>query len=90
MTNRWYILVVPLVIAMSSFVMGYFMVYLTMMDEYLERLHGYSPDMAELYFTIAMALLPVGAFVGIASPTQPPSFTERSWRRTAKIRSCAS
>lgn len=34
-TNRWYILMVPLVIAMSSFVMGYFMVYLTMMDEYL-------------------------------------------------------
>lgn len=32
-TRKWFIFMVPLVIAMSSFVMGYFMVYLTMMEE---------------------------------------------------------
>jgi hypothetical protein len=76
MTNRWYILVVPLVIAMSSFVMGYFMVYLTMMEDYLQRLHAYSQGQSELYFTIAMSLLPIGAFIGITFPTQLLSFMD--------------
>lgn len=65
--NKWFIFLVPLVIAMSSFVMGYFMVYLTMMEDYLQKLHAYSNQQSELYFTLTMALLPAGAFVGIPS-----------------------
>ena len=64
-TRKWFIFMVPLVIAMSSFVMGYFMVYLTMMEEYLQKIHQYSQEESEMYFTIATALLPVGAFAGI-------------------------
>jgi hypothetical protein len=42
--NKWFIFVIPLIIAMSSFVMGYFMVYFTMMEDYLKELHNYTAE----------------------------------------------
>jgi glucan phosphoethanolaminetransferase (alkaline phosphatase superfamily) len=87
-THKWFIFMMPLVIAMSSFVMGYFMVYLTMMEDYLQRLHQYTQDESELYFTLAMSLLPLGAFAGTSPLTQPPSSTASSWKSTARIKSC--
>lgn len=63
MVNKFFIFMIPLVISMSSFVMGYFMVYFTMMEEYLQKLHNYTAEESELYFTLTMALLPLGAFI---------------------------
>ena len=63
-TNKLFIFLLPIGISMSSFVMGYFIVYFTMMEEYIQQYHRYTNEETELYFTLTSTLLPAGAFIG--------------------------
>jgi len=71
------ILFIPIVVSLSSLVMGYFIVYFTMLEEYIQDYHQYSSEELELYFTITYTLLPIGAFICNSSPMQLLSFTMR-------------
>lgn len=43
-TNKLFIFLLPIGISMSSFVMGYFIVYFTMMEEYIQQYHRYTNE----------------------------------------------
>jgi len=42
--NQILIMFVPIVISLSSLVMGYFIVYFTMLEEYIQDYHQYSDE----------------------------------------------
>ena len=41
--NKCYIFIIPIVICFASFVMGYLLVYFTMMKRFIKEYHQYTP-----------------------------------------------
>ncbi len=64
LVNRSIMIIMPIFGCLASMVSGYFIVYFTMMDEYIQKYHNYTPEETDFYFTIMMAALPIGAFIG--------------------------
>lgn len=54
----------PLFGALGSLVSGYFIVYFTMLDAYIQKYHDFTDQETDLYFTVMTVALPLGAFVG--------------------------
>lgn len=84
--NQIFVMFLPVVICLSSLVMGYFIVYFTMLEEYIQDYHQYSDDELELYFTITYTLLPIAAFVCKFMYTQRLSSTIIYSKRMEKIK----
>ena len=61
--NKCYIFLVPAVIAFASFVMGYLLVYFTMVEDYIREYHDYTLRQTEFYFGLTTTLLPLGALL---------------------------
>jgi hypothetical protein len=72
-THKMLILIIPVAVSLSSLVMGYFVVYFTMLEENIQDYHQYSDQELEVYFTVTSTVLPVGAFIGKTTTMQPPS-----------------
>ena len=54
----------PLFGCLASMVSGYFIVYFTMLDQYVKDYHHYTDEQSDFFFTLMVASLPVGAFLG--------------------------
>ena len=61
--NRCYLFLVPLVISFASFVMGYLLVYFTMVEDYIREYHNYTQAETQFYFDLTTSLLPIGALL---------------------------
>jgi hypothetical protein len=88
--NKVFIFLVPVGISLSSFVMGYFIVYFTMMEEYIQQYHQYSDRQTEVYFTLTTALLPFAAVIGNLLVMQLPSATTAWLTAMGRTRSSGS
>lgn len=62
--NKITFVVMPLFGSIASMVSGYFIVYLTMLEESFKSYHKFTNDQNDFYFSIMTAALPVGAFLG--------------------------
>ena len=61
--NKCYIFMIPISICLASFVMGYLLVYFTMMEPFIKDYHKYTDLETEVYFSLTTTLLPLGAFL---------------------------
>ena len=62
--NRAIIVMMPLFGCIASAVSGYFLVYLSMIEDEFKTYHNFSQKDHDFYFTIMVTALPVGAFLG--------------------------
>lgn len=68
--NKVFMYLLPIGLSFASLASGYFMVYLTMIEEEVCAYNGIVAEYIDLEFTIITAALPLGAIAGTSSFTK--------------------